>query len=303
MHVCQHGINNCGCAITLQKLKTQYNFIFMDTGLKAVIPRFSFTFYDFDHGTLSYGVNSLLNGASGAMVDDPQNPNQAQVPCKDPAPGLSYMTVNEINPNGLDGVIERLHIDGYDSYTIPNEGKMCNVRTAPDKTALKITVPDSNTNSPTGGYSPVGDPSFYWLQDQNYYCNKPGDEKPGVDAPMNPSWMYTNWPCTELFLGTHDGQTTFESTVRGYGCDNPHSADPSQLGPVAQARLVSVNFKGKDSFTTWYEIESSSCYSYMTGGRNFLFSGFGQKVCPSPPPAPPLAMRRLYAVESTIEDD
>lgn len=262
-----------------QQFGTKYSFVFMDDGTPAELPKFEMTFYDFDHGTLSYGTNSLKGGVP-AQVNDPSKifeKGDPLVSCTgNPGPGQSRATINDRNMNGLDGVKERLYVGGYSKYTIANEGKMCQVRSASDKTAVKVMIPDLDPSSATGGFSPVGDPNWFWLQDEDYYCNT-------AKAPTNPGWMYTNWPCTEVFKGQHVHPTlglksTFESTVRGYGCDNPK--DPENLDPIAQARAVTLTFEKKSSFFLIYEIESSECYSYMTGGRNFLFTGIGQSKCP-----------------------
>jgi hypothetical protein len=256
-----------------QKFTALVQFIYMDDSTPAEIPDVDFTFYDFDHGTLSYGTNSKPT----AMVNDPSKvfaKGDALVPCSGtPGPAQSYSTLLAVeqNENGLDGVIERIAISGYSKYYIENEGKMCIPRTSTTKDAIKVMVPDSSPASSTTGSSPVGDPSFFWLQDEDYYCNT-------AKAPTNPGWMYTNYPCTEVYRGSHLGMgSTFESTIRGYGCDNPK--DPRNLDPIARARAVTVKFEKKSNFTITYEIESTSCYSYMTGGRNFLFTGIGQSKC------------------------
>ena len=65
-----------------------------------------------------------------------------------------------------------MRTEGFESYSIKNEGKLCNARggSATDGSFLKMMIPDTDTNGPAGGYSPTGDPTFSWLQSAGQYC-------------------------------------------------------------------------------------------------------------------------------------
>ena len=131
--------------------------------------------------------------------------------------------------------------EDYAFYTIVNDGIMCDARGGPatDGSYLKITLPDSDTSTPTGGFTPVGDPTFSWLQSASDYCQagrcalcpcgrrsdstsavalsacacvsahaaRRGEctasirtrrASPIVRRYDTTSWMYTNYPCTEV---------------------------------------------------------------------------------------------------------
>jgi hypothetical protein len=305
----------------------------------VTIPLFDMSFYDFDDGTLSYGVNSLDANGNPATVyntsmvtpDCRLSPN-GRVACEaNKAERKSYDAManklREIcapilnadgstkffgpgeaapfgrgakkNKNGLDGVHEVMRTEGFTAYYIKNEGVMCNARSGPacpppppgggkaptcTDPYLKQNILDSDENSPAGGYTPTGDPSYSWLQNSGLYCQV-GRGGTATGGAPDVNWMYTNYPCTEVTTVIQgDGRRRFKSTVRGYGCDNP--SDPGALNPVQEARRVSVTYEKQYAVLIEYEVESSSCYSYFTGGRNFLFTGVGSGRCapPSPPP-------------------
>jgi hypothetical protein len=296
-----------------QSCEFKYAFIYNETGLAVEIPEFSMSFFDFDHGTLCYGVNSVdANGNKAAVLNTtmvtPEIPEGATKAQKNAVkaqvdslrelcdlvydnstgtprkiangPGQAFAGGGKTNRNGLDGVKEVMRSEDYSSYKIVNDGVMCDARggSANDGSYLKITVPDTDINVPTGGYSPVGDPTFSWLQSAGQYCQ--------AGRYDTTSWMYTNYPCTEVatrIMG--DGRREFSSTMRGYGCDNP--SDPVSLTATQEARRVRMTYTNKKAINIEYEVQSSSCYSYFTGGRNFLFTGQSQSLC-NPPAAPPV---------------
>ena len=125
----------------------------------------------------------------------------------------------------------------------------------------------------------------------------------------NVNWMYTNYPCTEVETKLDGARREFKSTIRGCaqrgprtraslamcktpcrftaladGCDNP--SDPVTLTDIQEARRVQLTYTKRSTILIEYDVQATSCYSYFTGGRNFLFTGLSSSVC-APPAAPP----------------
>ena len=65
--------------------------------------------------------------------------------------------------------------------------------------------------------------------------------------------FYANYPCTEIAVESRGGNAYhFESTVRGFGCDNP--TDPQDLTGVMEARLVMFEFDDTSCFDVASEV-------------------------------------------------
>merc|ERR1719240_681618 len=119
-------------------------------------------------------------------------------------PGLAVSPNGKVNANGLDGVIEIMRTQDFQEYIIKNENTACIAKASTVfGSAPKLSILDSDPASPTDGFSPVGDPTFSWLQSQNEYCQA------GRGA-ENPTWMYENYPCTEILTKLVDSNTRRE---------------------------------------------------------------------------------------------
>ena len=133
----------------------------------------------------------------------------------------------------------------------------------------------------------VGEMASYTVPYESTQCSLV--EGTNEDLPCQQGDLHDNYPCTELEVdaSADDGTTTFMSTVRGFGCDNP--SDPQDLTSLQLARLVQLHFQDQGCFSVRYESVTNNT---ARGGRNFLFAGTSLPTCftnPSPPPTNPSA--------------
>ena len=141
---CGKGANNNGKKVQFgrinlgnnQACEFKYKFIYQANGLEVEIPLFTMSFFDFDHGTLGYGIKSLdAQGLPARVLNTtmitPVIPDGASKTVKNQikdqidalkedcarvydsngnkianGPGMILSPDGKVNSNGLDGVVE-----------------------------------------------------------------------------------------------------------------------------------------------------------------------------------------------------
>jgi len=200
---------------------------------------------------------------------------------------------------------ERLTLTQYSAYKVEtsdfgndNDPTLCKVREfAFFDGALQTDYPIYAAPDEFIDGAPTG---YDWTTESQYaMCERESETGGGIGTTL-----YEVYPCTEIEVqdlcndndptlcgATNGGSTSFTSSVRGWGCDNPEEVQFWGMTDVQKARLVVFEFLDRSCIDIEYDVGGDL---KEDSGRNFLFAGGAQDcecdaptdLC-APPSAPP----------------